>query len=50
MLNYTRETIELEDEKIMKMEKMKTEGKEKGGPKVKSELKEKSAVNYKRNI
>ena len=34
----------------METEEMKTEGKEKEGPKVNSGLKEKSVVNYKRNM
>jgi hypothetical protein len=39
VLSCTRDTAELEEEKIMKTEEMKAEGKEKEGPKVKSGLK-----------
>jgi hypothetical protein len=49
VLSYTRDTAELEEEKIMKTEEMNTEGKEKERPKVNT-LKEKSVVNYKRNM
>jgi len=38
VLSYTRDTAELEEEKIVKTEEMKTEGKEKERPKVNSGL------------
>jgi hypothetical protein len=38
VLNYTRDTAELEEEKIIIKEEMKREGKEKEGPKINSWL------------